>query len=191
MSERGREQDEQREQRDTSLVLWLLSRLCLQTLILLSLDSFCLCLLHVAGVIFLTLHKALGSGNAGRAVGYILQLCAVSSKAVAAVLTQRFFSPPNTQEQKQAPIPCGLHLALGQTVAGAVVAVAATLCLDSTGATNDARVHFGTWVQPSTDAWLAVLYLGLGGSCVVYILQFFLIRRVGAVRQTTVGHDLD
>lgn len=38
------------------------------------------------------------------------------------------------------------------------------------------------------DVWPALLYLGLASSCAVYVLQFYLIRRVGAVQQMAVDY---
>lgn len=36
--------------------------------------------------------------------------------------------------------------------------------------------------------WLGIVYLGLAASCVVYLLQFFLLRTVGSVRQVSVDY---
>ena len=36
--------------------------------------------------------------------------------------------------------------------------------------------------------WPALLYLGLASSCAVYVLQFYLVREVGAVQQMAVDY---
>lgn len=98
---------------------------------------------------------------------YIWMLVAVMSKAIASLFAQRHLS--------QVPV---LWSAWGQTVLGACVTFFSAMIGDY--ALEPYPFDF-TNVEPSA-VW-GLVYLGVFSSCFVYILQYWLIVRLGSVRQ--------
>jgi len=128
-----------------------------------------------------TLIRPVGSTGAHRtttALGVLVQIVAVSSKAAAAVIAQRHHELTGLIAPK---------LALVQAVVGALLALLLMAVVDLSplvgGDAATTLAPLGSW-----HVWPALLYLGLASSCVVYFLQFHLITHVGAVRQMTVDY---
>eukprot|EP00439_Symbiodinium_sp_Y106_P014978 s2161_g2.t1 len=133
----------------------------------------------------LTIVSRHGAWSGGSALGVVLQIAGVICKASAATLAQYY----NWRPEVKASV---MLQALVQATFGALVATILSLALDFRGLTPsflDPR-HLskgGGWeflADIGGEQWLCLLGLGLFGSCVVYMLQFLLLRRVGAVRQT-------
>ncbi|CAE7262156.1 unnamed protein product [Symbiodinium sp. CCMP2592] len=133
----------------------------------------------------LTIVSRHGAWSGGSALGVVLQIAGVICKASAATLAQYY----NWRPEVKASV---MLQALVQATFGALVATILSLALDFRGLTPsflDPR-HLskgGGWeflADVGGEQWLCLLGLGLFGSCVVYMLQFLLLRRVGAVRQT-------
>lgn len=136
-------------------------------------------LVGFAGIILVAVKKQLVHGALGNttATGLTANAAAVLSKSAASLCAERFFRCPKGR-LVDAP-----SMALTQTLLGAV----ASLCVAAT---------WDFWLFPANGDvlprvdWRRVLpalaYLGLACSCAVYFAQFFLIRRVGSVRQVTV-----
>lgn len=139
-------------------------------------------LLGLSGVFLIVFRR--GSWSQGSFEGLGLQLMGVLLKASAACLTQA----KNSRKQRASP----LLQALVQALSGAGLAVLLSLSLDATGRTPhwldpmelvDGK-GYGFLQRVSRWQWLCLLCLSLLGSCLVYLLQFFLLARVGAVRQS-------
>ncbi|CAJ1418393.1 unnamed protein product [Effrenium voratum] len=136
--------------------------------------------LGMCGVLLIVSRHGRWAG--GSWLGMMLQLLGVLFKASAAVLAQDL--------RKARPSP--LLPALVQAAAGAALAAALSLLLDCRGVTpqllDPKRLSRGGGysflASVSLTQWLCLLGLSLLGSCAVYLLQFFLLARVGAVRQT-------
>lgn len=118
--------------------------------------------------------------------GALLQLTAMMAKALAAVLARR-----HNVVRRTATSP--LLQALLQAVAGALAVMLLVLMLDCTGHTpklldpkelTKERQCLEVFVRADSKAWLSLLFLSFFSSGVIYILQFFLFQKVGAVRQT-------
>lgn len=110
--------------------------------------------------------------------GHLILVVAVFCKALASVLAHRHLSHVKL-----------LPLALGQTAASAVAAVAAAFILNFTGVLPARHAtQFKFFDLAPGRAYAAIMYLGLASSCAVYLLQFFLIQRAGAVRQLLVDY---
>lgn len=140
-------------------------------------------LLGLSGVLLIVFRR--GSWSQGSFEGLTLQLMGVLLKASAACLTQA----KNSRKQRAAS---PLLQALVQALSGAGLAVVLSLSLDATGRTPrwldpldlvDGK-GYGFLQRVSRWQWLCLLCLSLFGSCLVYLLQFFLLARVGAVRQS-------
>lgn len=141
-----------------------------------------------AGVLAVALsRKASGKTTWG---GIVLQLGGVASKALAAVLAQSFNQVQ--ADRGSAPLPV-LTQAFLQASAGAIVALVLALTLDCAGrtpslldpkhlTTNASSCSFLDHVPAS--GWASLLVLALFCSCLVYVFQFFLVKRVGAIRET-------
>eukprot|EP00455_Lapot_gusevi_P042204 TRINITY_DN4975_c0_g1_i1.p1 TRINITY_DN4975_c0_g1~~TRINITY_DN4975_c0_g1_i1.p1 ORF type:complete len:427 (+),score=66.95 TRINITY_DN4975_c0_g1_i1:86-1366(+) len=108
--------------------------------------------------------------------GYIICIIAASSKAMASVYVHRFLPT--------LPI---LKIALGQTAAGAFLAIIATLSIEYVYPPSHFASHFAFFNNVTLRGALAIGYLGLFGSCIVYVLEFFLVRYQGSVRQIMVN----
>ena len=110
--------------------------------------------------------------------GHLIIITAVFSKAAASVLAHKLLAHVRV-----------LPLALGQTAAGAAVALVTSFIVDYTGA--ETQEHAKGWEflsLASPGAWGAIAYLGLCSSYIVYVLQFFLVKEAGAVRQMLVDY---
>ena len=121
-----------------------------------------------------------GPSLSSAVLGHCALLVAVASKATASVLAERHL--------RAVPL---FALALGQTVLGFAFALVAALAVDFAyhfGAGPPACAYFGFVAEATPGAWYAVAYLGLCSSCIVYLLQYFLIKRVGAVKQMLVDY---
>lgn len=155
-------------------------------------------LLGLLGVVVVSsLREAMSGGTASSARAVGLQLCGVASKALAAVGAQRY----NRQcrqlhwqrlQRGGEAAPSPICQAFVQASAGALSAVLLALTVDCAGRTPpelDPRgLETGVGCQTvlaraAAPNWAALFALGLFGSCLVYLLQFFLFQRVGAVRQ--------
>eukprot|EP00435_Cladocopium_sp_Y103_P017329 s542_g4.t1 len=140
-------------------------------------------LLGLCGVFLIVFRR--GSWSQGSFEGLGLQLMGVLLKASAACLTQA----KNSRKHRQAS---PLLQALVQALSGAGLAVLLSLTLDGTGSTPhwldpldlvDGK-GYGFLQRVSQRQWLCLLCMSLLGSCLVYLLQFYLLARVGAVRQS-------
>ena len=141
--------------------------------------------LGFVGIVLLSLKSFIGGSSSTHhltmarvVLGHAIIVVAVLSKAAASVLAHKFLSHVRV-----------LPLALGQTACGAVVAIVASFLVDYTGVQTAAHAKRWEFLRLATpDAWAAILYLGLCSSCIVYVLQFFLVQRAGAVRQMLVDY---
>lgn len=138
------------------------------------------------GVVLVAFGKTLHTAHSQNSwMGLLLQFTAVASKAFAAVLSQYW----NAQTELSTP---PLVQAFIQATFGAMLAVVLVFCTDYCGTTPDfldprhltrgGRFLFLSHV--GFTQFLSLLCLGCFGSCLVYVLQFFLVKHVGAVRQT-------
>jgi drug/metabolite transporter (DMT)-like permease len=170
----------------------------------------------LSGLTLLALKKQIASGGhsdtpdgASWGAACIL-LVGVACKALAAVLAQRLLHRPERTgadehvgcggpgEQSSAnsnppvsvrpPAPGPLEFALVQTLWGCAAALLLMLVIDGPptfGGDPPAQIgRLGRW----PGAWPALLYLGLASSCLVYVIQFALLQRLGAVRQLTIDY---
>lgn len=81
-----------------------------------------------------------------------------------------------------------LGFALAQTLWGCALAIFLSAAFDGSrlliaASAAAARAQLADGLGCWPGAWPALLYLGLASSCAVYVLQFTLLARVGAVRQ--------
>ncbi|CAK9090864.1 unnamed protein product [Durusdinium trenchii] len=139
-------------------------------------------LLGLLGVLLIVFRR--GRWSHGSFQGVALQVLGVFFKASAACLA----GAKNARKDLKASV---LLQALLQALCGAALAAVLSLLLD-------ARAQTPHWLDPkdlshggygflfsvTSQQWLCLVALSLMGSCVVYLLQFFLLARVGAVRQT-------
>ncbi|KNC46568.1 uncharacterized protein AMSG_03003 [Thecamonas trahens ATCC 50062] len=112
-------------------------------------------------------------------LGYSLVLVAAACKGAAAVVAEAVLGPRLSY----------VRLALAQTAAGAVVAVIAAAAVDTwhpLSLSHHYPARMAWLASMDGSAWGGVVYLGLGGSCLAYLLQFVLVRELGAVRQVGV-----
>lgn len=121
-------------------------------------------LVGFSGVVLL-LSRGLGSGGAGW-LPYLAVLGAAFCYAVGSAYARRYLQG----------IPA-VALALGQLAVAALVALVAALLLESWSAQ--------AFPLPTV---LALVWLGLVGSCLAYILYFFVLQRWGATRTTLVTY---
>lgn len=143
----------------------------------------------VIGVCLIAMYKKAGhDATDSQLVPFVILIAGVSSKALAAVLAQHHnqrFSHTSTLAQ-----------AAIQASAGMLVALVLSLGLDCSGLTpSRLDKHnlsgggcYRFVASAGLGAWASVGYLALFSSCIVYALQFFLLKRVGAVRQMTVDY---
>eukprot|EP00756_Hemistasia_phaeocysticola_P055943 Hpha_TRINITY_DN3194_c0_g1::TRINITY_DN3194_c0_g1_i1::g.96537::m.96537 len=147
-------------------------------------------LLGFVGVLLIAFHKqAVKAHKRSSMTGILLQIAGVASKALAAVLAQRH----NSLHGKRNP----LAQALVQASAGAVMAGVLSLALDCSESTPHALDPKGITKEGGCynffsdapgKAWASAMYLAFASSCIVYVLQFFLLGKVGAVRQMLVDY---
>lgn len=148
--------------------------------------------LGFAGVIIIAFIKQIvkDKNTTSTVTGVILQLFGVLSKAVAAVLAEHH----NSKFQTGMPVFVQAFL---QAAAGALIAIPVALAMDCTHMTPkildphrvaQSGAYCGFVHNANQQAIFGVLYLGVCSSCIVYILQFFLLKTVGAVRQMLVDY---
>ena len=173
-------------------------------------------LVGFAGIGALAAEKALAPGKHGAttAVGFLLQLIAVSSKAIASALAQRQMGSAGVVSRSTMPNTTPALLALQFAAAQALAGLAAALVF---ALVVDVSPWFGGGLHTLAPlshgrVWPALLYLGLASSCLVrgrrrshlsspalrttdcfsqwqvYVLQFYLVREVGAVQQMAVDY---
>lgn len=144
------------------------------------------------GVLLLAAYKEVFSRDhrLSSSTGLTFQLLGVFTKALASVLMER---GNRILHAKGEHIPV-ITQAFLQAASGAAVAIVLAFALDCTRLTPSLLDPHGlahedgcfVLTHAGTRAWLSVLYLGVGSSCAVYMLQFFLLKRAGAVRQNLV-----
>ena len=95
---------------------------------------------------------------------------------------------PSASLPHRPPPPGPLEFALIQTLWGCAAALMLMLIVDGVPALGgDPRAQIDR-LRRWPGAWPALLYLGLASSCLVYVIQFALLKRLGAVRQLTIDY---
>jgi drug/metabolite transporter (DMT)-like permease len=125
--------------------------------------------LSLAGVIFLLATRTTGIQANSEGIdlrGFILALTGTLSTAFAAVYTRHHLKAVDV-----------VTLTAGQMAAGAVVVTPFALLL------SDVNFAAISW-----RGWLAVVYCGIIGSCVAFLLMFSLIKRFGATSGALPGY---
>ena len=111
-------------------------------------------------------------------LGHAIIIFAIASKAMASILAHKYLAHLRV-----------LPLAFAQTVVGACVCLVAALAVDYTGVESGQNAKGWQFLTAAPGhAWYSILYLGLCSSCIVYVLQFFLVQQAGAVRQMLVDY---
>lgn len=124
-----------------------------------------------------------GSGGSMELIGELAVALASLSYAVAAVFTRHSITGRNLiNDPVRGPRPpTSVEIALPQVTIAAVIVVVLAV---ATELGKPAPV----FAPPSFPAWFAVLWLGLLGSGVAYLLAFRIIRAWGATRMTLVTY---
>mmetsp|Transcript_8215 Transcript_8215/g.20304 ORF Transcript_8215/g.20304 Transcript_8215/m.20304 type:complete len:324 (+) Transcript_8215:21-992(+) len=123
------------------------------------------------GVTLLMMRKIASHSGGGTPLAYTVFLCGVLCKAAGAALGEATLP-------KRRGLADLLFVSCLQTACGAGVALVLVLCCTPGDLAGLGRTPAASWG--------AVLYLGLCASCLVYLLQFFLLLGPGAVFQLTV-----
>ena len=124
------------------------------------------------GLTFVSMEKVITSSDFNwNAIGnYVYLILGTISKGAASVYGQHNLN--------RLPV---LTVAWGQTMYGAIVSMCSALLVDFVY--NNPPYDFK---NTTTSSLTGLVYLALLSSCVVYILQFFLLQNFGSVKQTLV-----
>lgn len=130
-----------------------------------------------------SLGSGTGIGGSMELVGEVAVAVASLSYAVAAVYTRHSITgQPLIQDPERGPRPpTSVEIALPQVLVAAVAVTVMALVVELGKPTP-------VFAPPTLPAWFAVLWLGLLGSGVAYLLAFRIIRAWGATRMTLVTY---
>eukprot|EP00927_Polykrikos_kofoidii_P080100 TRINITY_DN76978_c0_g1_i1.p1 TRINITY_DN76978_c0_g1~~TRINITY_DN76978_c0_g1_i1.p1 ORF type:complete len:350 (+),score=42.89 TRINITY_DN76978_c0_g1_i1:88-1137(+) len=133
------------------------------------------------GTILVAVKSQMSASSQGHTafVGIYAQFAGVLSKSLAAIFAEITFKRSADIDE--------FSFALGQTLAGALIAIVLAVVWDFMLVPERGRVVFDptfNWRMVAP----AVLYLGLMSSCVVYLLQFYVVRFAGGARQMMVDY---
>jgi drug/metabolite transporter (DMT)-like permease len=130
--------------------------------------------------------EALAAGNGRLAlVGMVAVVLATFSYAVAIVYTRKRLSGQPVMREADGTMraPTALEVSFGQVFVGMIVITALALVFE--------RPETGLLTLPgTTEAWLAMVWLGLAGTGLAYLLYFALIDRWGATRAVLIAYAL-
>lgn len=138
------------------------------------------------GVVLLALPSIVGDGGEGRLLavaGMVAVALAALSYAVAVVHTRKRLSgkPVMTESDGSMRAPTSLEIAFGQVFVGMLVITPLAVLFE--------RPAGGLLALPSSsEAFFAMVWLGLAGTGVAYLLYFAIIARWGATRATLITY---
>eukprot|EP00026_Physarum_polycephalum_P001718 Phypoly_transcript_01720.p1 GENE.Phypoly_transcript_01720~~Phypoly_transcript_01720.p1 ORF type:complete len:354 (+),score=40.96 Phypoly_transcript_01720:2132-3193(+) len=131
-------------------------------------------LFGLSGLILVSLQGILGKGARGSTgliiVGHVLIIITAVSYGIGAVFVRKYI--------KLHPVVA----AFGQVFCAVVVSVILSLAFDYTMPPSPYKHHFAFFKDLKYQAWIGVLYQGIGSTWIGFLIYYFLITRIGASR---------
>jgi drug/metabolite transporter (DMT)-like permease len=139
-------------------------------------------LIGFSGSLLIGIKKQISSGelNNSTYIGIISNFLAVFSKSTSYLLSEKIFKSDKGNNLKT------LSFGMGQAIAGALISIPLAICWDFLYVNSDDYFIYDNDINWISDTLPALLYLGIMSSCVVYYLQFYIVRNAGTLRSVTV-----